>query len=92
MGVRRARGGAGCGRRLCSFFEVTIAAAFLGTVPQRLVFTANVSAAINLMAGFAGLLMLDWHFVRTGLAPPWWLRLRIGLTAAVLLSLAPIVV
>ncbi len=50
-----------------------------------------VSAAVNLMAGFAGLLMLDWHFVRAGLAPPWWLRLRVGLTAAVLLSLAPIV-
>jgi hypothetical protein len=51
-----------------------------------------VSAAINLMAGFVGLLALDWHFWRAGLAPAWWLRLRVGLTAAVLASLTPIVV
>lgn len=51
-----------------------------------------VSAAINLMAGFVGLLALDWHFWRAGLAPAWWLRLRMGLTAAVLASLTPIVV
>ncbi|MFN6980099.1 MAG: DUF3429 domain-containing protein, partial [Gemmobacter sp.] len=50
-----------------------------------------VSAAINLMAGFAGLLLLDWSFQRQGLAPDWWMRLRAGLTAIVLLSLAPIV-
>ncbi|MDP2085068.1 MAG: DUF3429 domain-containing protein [Gemmobacter sp.] len=51
-----------------------------------------VSAAINLMAGFVGLLALDWHFWRAGLAPAWWLRLRMGLTAAVLASLTPIVI
>lgn len=49
-----------------------------------------VSAAINLMAGFAGLLLLDWHFWKLGLAPDWWLRLRIGLTGAVLASLLPV--
>ncbi|MFN3825084.1 MAG: DUF3429 domain-containing protein [Pseudorhodobacter sp.] len=47
-----------------------------------------VSAAINLMAGFAGLLLLDAVFVRWGLAPPWWMRLRLGLTAVVLACLA----
>ena len=51
-----------------------------------------VSAAINLMAGFAGLLLLDWHFWKLGLAPDWWLRLRIGLTGVVVASLVPLVV
>lgn len=49
-----------------------------------------VSAAINLMAGFAGLLLLDWQFWRQGLAPEWWMRLRIGLTGAVIACLVPI--
>jgi len=44
-------------------------------------------AAINLFAGFVGLLMLDWHFWKMGTAPDWWLRLRIGLTAIVLACL-----
>jgi hypothetical protein len=47
-----------------------------------------VSAAINLMAGFAGLLALDWTFWRQGLAPEWWMRLRVLLTAVVLACLA----
>jgi hypothetical protein len=50
-----------------------------------------VSAGINLMAGFAGLLLLDWHFWKLGLAPDWWMRLRAGLTAAVIASLVPVV-
>lgn len=50
------------------------------------------NAAINLAAGFAGLLLLDWHFWKMGTAPDWWLRLRLGLTLVVLLCLAvPIV-
>lgn len=44
-------------------------------------------AAINLAAGFVGLLMLDWHFWKLGAAPDWWLRLRLGLTAVVLACL-----
>ena len=51
-----------------------------------------VSAAINLMAGFSGLLMLDWLFWVQGLAPPWWMRLRVMLTAVVLASLAVLVI
>jgi Protein of unknown function (DUF3429) len=47
-----------------------------------------VSAAIWLAAGFAGLLGLDWMFWRQGLAPAWWMRLRSGLTAVVLICLA----
>lgn len=49
-------------------------------------------AAVNLFAGFLGLLLLDWHFWKMGTAPDWWLRLRGGLTAVVLLCLiVPIV-
>ena len=51
------------------------------------------NAAVNLFAGFAGLLMLDWFFVQQGLAPSWWMRLRVLLTAVVLVCLAvPILV
>ncbi|MEF3048315.1 DUF3429 domain-containing protein [Pseudotabrizicola sp. L79] len=45
-------------------------------------------AAVNLAAGFAGLLLLDWHFWKQGTAPNWWLRMRAGLTAVVLICLA----
>ncbi len=46
------------------------------------------SAAINLIFGFVGLLFLDAAFVRWGLAPDWWMRLRILLTSVVVLCLA----
>lgn len=46
------------------------------------------NAAVNLAAGFAGMLLLDGLFVQRGLAPAWWLRFRIGLTTVVLLCLA----
>ena len=45
-------------------------------------------ALAALAAGFAGLLVLDWHFWRLGLAPGWWMRLRLLLSAGVLASLA----
>ena len=41
-----------------------------------------------LMLGFAALLGLDWHFWRSGLAPAWWMRLRLILSSGVLASLA----
>ncbi len=47
-------------------------------------------AALALMAGFLGILALDWQFQRLGLAPDWWIRLRILLTAIVLVTLVPI--
>ena len=47
-----------------------------------------VSAAIYLIAGFIGLLALDWLFWRQGLAPEWWLQLRVGLTVIVVACLA----
>ena len=40
-----------------------------------------------LIPGFYGLLALDYYFWRAGLAPPWWLRLRLPLTAVVMVTL-----
>jgi hypothetical protein len=45
-------------------------------------------AALNLMIGFTALLLLDTAFWRWGLAPDWWLSLRLVLTAIVLTCLA----
>lgn len=45
-------------------------------------------AGISLMAGFAGLLGIDWLFWNYGVAPPWWMQLRVLLTAIVLACLA----
>ncbi len=47
-------------------------------------------AAINLICGFLGLLLLDHAFTRWGLAPAWWMRLRVLLTTLVVLCLAVI--
>lgn len=47
-----------------------------------------VSSAIYLGAGFVGLLVLDWQFQAQGLAPRWWMRLRVMLSAVVLGCLA----
>ncbi len=46
------------------------------------------SAGISLMAGFIGLLGLDWLFWRYGVAPEWYMHLRVLLTAIVLACLA----
>jgi len=37
--------------------------------------------------GFAGLLAFDWGFWRAGLAPAWWIRLRLPVTVIVVLCL-----
>lgn len=47
-----------------------------------------VSAATNLIFGFLGLLILDYAFWMWNLAPPWWMRLRLMLTAIVVACLA----
>ena len=49
------------------------------------------SSAIYLIAGFIGLLGLDWSFARQGLAPAWWMRLRILLTLIVVACLLVLV-
>lgn len=46
-----------------------------------------VSAGSNLIVGFLGLLMLDFAFSRWGLTPPWWMSLRLLLTAIVVACL-----
>lgn len=48
--------------------------------------TSDVSL-IWLAAGFAALLALDLSFARQGLAPAWWMRLRVLLTGIVLVCL-----
>lgn len=45
------------------------------------------TSAINLIFGFAGVLGLDWLFWRHGIAPEWWLTLRLILTAIVIACL-----
>ncbi len=48
---------------------------------------AGESALIALAAGFAGVLAIDWLFARAGLAPSWWMRLRVPVTVVVLACL-----
>ena len=50
------------------------------------------SASLNLIVGFAGLLMLDFAFSRWGLTPSWWMQLRILLTAIVVACLTVTVI
>jgi hypothetical protein len=45
------------------------------------------TSAINLIGGFVALLLLDWQFARWGLAPAWWMALRVPLTAVVVACL-----
>ncbi|MDT0681412.1 DUF3429 domain-containing protein [Roseicyclus sp. F158] len=47
----------------------------------------GADAARAVIAGFLALLLLDWLYQRAGLAPGWWLTLRIPLTAIVTISL-----
>jgi hypothetical protein len=46
------------------------------------------TAGMNLIFGFLGLLLLDAAFARWGLTPPWWMALRVLLTAVVVACLA----
>lgn len=54
----------------------------LSTLPALWALFLGFSTAI-LALGFLVLLILDRHAQRAGLAPPWWLRLRLLLTALV---------
>lgn len=49
------------------------------------------TTATNLITGYLGLLILDFAFARWGLAPEWWMSLRLLLTAVVVLCLAVVV-
>ena len=52
---------------------------------------ASPASLISLAAGFAGVLLLDIFFAAQGLAPPWWLRLRLILTVVVVVCLAVLI-
>lgn len=41
-----------------------------------------------LIVGYLALLRIDWQFSTWGLTPPWWMRLRLILSAGVVLALA----
>ena len=68
----------------------------LSTLPALWVFftvgAGPTSSGIYLIAGFVALLGLDVTFVRQGLAPEWWMRLRILLTTIVVACLILLVV
>lgn len=46
------------------------------------------TAGMNLIFGFAGLLVLDFAFFQWGLTPRWWMSLRMLLTGVVILCLS----
>lgn len=64
----------------------------LSTIPALWAFfmigAGATSSAIYLIAGFLGLLALDFSFWKQGLAPGWWMHLRVPLTIIVVLCLA----
>ena len=47
-----------------------------------------VATALSLMAGFLGVLGIDYLFWQSGLAPRWWMALRLPVTATILACLA----
>lgn len=49
------------------------------------------TAAVNLVIGFLAVLLLDWHFWSLGTTPPWWFKLRVIITALVVVSFTPLV-
>ena len=63
----------------------------LSTIPALFVFFfaggSPARTAVVLIAGFLGLLALDYAFSRAGLTPSWWMKLRVLLTSLVVLCL-----
>jgi hypothetical protein len=73
------------GREASIAFSLSVIPALWGFV---MVSDASDTSAIFLAAGFLGLLLLDATFQAWGLAPRWWLRLRVMLTVVALACLA----
>lgn len=68
------------------------AAAYLASVvpalwPFFMLGDGPVADLMVLAFGFAGLLAFDWAFWRAGLAPAWWMRLRVPVSVIVILCL-----
>lgn len=63
----------------------------LSVVPPIWAFFAATAATgpalLALLIGFMALLPIDWTAMRAGLAPPWWMRLRLILTTVVVACL-----
>jgi hypothetical protein len=72
------------GRLATTFYVLSVLPALwafgVGFVPLRL-------SILWIALGFAGLLLIDLAAARRGLAPEWWMRLRLLLSAVVLLCL-----
>jgi len=73
------------GREATIAYTLAVIPALWGFV---MVSDASDTSAIFLAAGFVGLLLLDAMFTAWGLAPRWWLRLRVMLTIVALACLA----
>jgi hypothetical protein len=75
--------------------QIATASYILSVIPALWAFFMTgggpTTAAVNLIVGFLGLLLLDWHFWRLGLAPAWWMQLRGLLTAIVIITFLPLV-
>ncbi|MCC6517607.1 MAG: DUF3429 domain-containing protein [Tabrizicola sp.] len=73
------------GKQAAIAYTLSVIPALWGFV---MVADASDTSAIFLAAGFVGLLLLDAMFQAWGLAPRWWLRLRVMLTVVTLACLA----
>ena len=73
------------GKQAAIAYALSVIPALWGFV---MVADASDTSAIFLAAGFVGLLLLDATFQAWGLAPRWWLRLRVMLTVVTLACLA----
>ena len=73
------------GKQAAIAYTLSVIPALWGFV---MVADASDTSAIFLAAGFVGLLLLDATFQAWGLAPRWWLRLRVMLTVVTLACLA----
>lgn len=74
----------GSGRQAVLFYAVSVLPALWAFFAA----TGEAAPALRaLIAGFLALLAVDYSAARAGLAPPWWMSLRLLLTGIVALSL-----
>ncbi|NKX43005.1 DUF3429 domain-containing protein [Roseicyclus persicicus] len=73
------------GRRATLFYALSVLPAIFVFLTA---FAEPRASLVMLIAGFVSLLAIDAAAMRDGLAPAWWLRLRLLLTAVVVACLA----